>query len=228
MTALYDKQEYYERIRREYLEADAKARQKNQPAPGLPLLTFSTLRLETFVTGATTFNLPILTGQVGPGMGNVLNTEIRLETNDNFHVAAIGFYIALTTASTDTNFVLKTYPNEIEFGAATAVDYRQIYNGIMKVNVNQVDVLTNYALADHWYVPQTQRISIAAASNRDELQVANDGVLPLAPSIMLSGAYTNTITITLPNAIANLVAANNSRMIVRFLGLRAQNAAIRK
>lgn len=228
MVSRFNRQEFFERIKREYENASVKAVAANQLDPGVPILTYSSLRLEAFVTGATTFTLPVLSGVVGPGMGNVLNTEIRLETNDNFHIGAIGFYLGLTAASTDTDFVLKTYPNEVEFGAATAVNYRQLYNGILKINVNQVDVLTNYPLVDHWYVPQTQRISVAANSNRDQLEVQDNGIVPMAPSIMLSGAYTNTITITIPNAIANLVAANNSRMIVRFLGLRAQNAAIRK
>lgn len=222
------KQSFYERIKGQYAneEAKAKAQGKNY---NVPILTESTLRLEQAITATTTqYTFPVLQGDVGQGQNSVFATEIRLQTNDNFHIREIGFYLGQLVATTDTNYRLKTYPNEVELGAANVNDYFNFYNGTMNINVNQVDVLTKYALLSHLFIPQTQRLSVAANSNRDQVDFSLNSRLSLNPSLMLSGAYTNTIQITLPGAVATAIAGNLTRAVIVFYGIRAQNAAIRK
>lgn len=224
------KQFFFNQIRAEYEAARAKALEERKVDPGIPLLTESTLRLEQFVTAASTnFQFGVLTSEVSPGTNAVNPTEVRLQTNDNFHIRSIGFYLAVTAASTDTAFRLLSFPGDIPFGTvAIALNYMNIYNGNLNINVNQVDVLTKYRLSQHYFVPQTQRLAITLASNYDQLDLQCDALVPMAPSIMLSGAYTNIITVALPAAVNLALAANNSRMVMILDGLRAQNAAIRK
>ena len=219
MYILNKKEAFFDKILSEYKLKGA----------GIPILSESQLRLEQPITATSTqYTFPVLQGDVGQGQSSVLATEVRLQTNDNFHIREIGFYLAQLVAATDTSFKLKTYPNEIELGAVPALDYFNIYNGLMKINVNQVDVLTNYGLIQHLFVPQTQRLSVVAAQNRDQVDFSENSREDLAPSLMLSGAYTNTITVSLPGAVTNALAGSLTRMVIIFYGLRAQNAAIRK
>lgn len=223
------KQYFFDKTVQEYKNANALAKSEGSKAPGLPLLTEAIIRLEQpITTTGTTYTFPVLQGDVGQGQSSVLATEVRLQTNDNFHIREIGFYIGQLVAATDTNFRLKTYPNEVELGAANVNDYFNFYNGLMRISVNQRDVLTNYGLINHLMIPQTQRISVAANSNRDQVSFENDARLNLNPSLMLSGAYTNVININLPGAVTTALAGNLTRAVIIFYGLRAQNAALRK
>lgn len=225
-----EKQSFYDQIINEYRVKNAKAKANKQPEPGIPILTQSTLRLEQFINRATSnYQFGILTNQTTPGTPQVLATEIRLEQNDNFHIYSIGFYLAVTAASTNTAFRLQTNANEIFLGsAAIALDYMNLWNGTLNINVNQIDVLTNWNLEKHFFVGQTQRLAAAVNNNFDQVDLSQNGVYPVAPSIMLSGAYTNKINISLPTAIATALVSDNTRMVLVFEGLRAQNAAIRK
>ncbi len=229
MKGLIEKEEFFRRILGQYKSANDKAKTDGVKAPGIPILTESSLRLEQPITAATTlYNFPVLAGEVGNGSTTVLGTEVRLQTNDNFHVRQIGIYLAQLVAATDTDFRLHTYPNEVELVAAPAITYHQLYNGVMNISVNQVNVLTNYRISKHYLVPQTQRLSVSAATARDQVDLSIDGLISMAPSVMLSGAYTNNISISLPGAISGAIAGNLTRIVVIFDGLRAQNAALRK
>lgn len=227
---MYNKQ-FYQDVRAEYERANQKAIAEGKTPPGLPILTESALRLEQFITTTSTlYTFPVLSGDVAPGTSSVNLTETRLQTNDNFHIRSISFYLGFTSASTDVNYRLISYPSDKVTGSlAATLSYETIYNGgLLNINVNQVDVLTNYRLSKHKVVPQTQRIAVTVDQNYDQIDMSKDGLVNLSPSIMLSGAYTNTISVRLPGAVASAVANNNSRMVVIFDGIRAQNAAIRK
>lgn len=224
------KQGFFNQIKAEYAAADQAAAAQGAKPPGMPLLTESALRLEQFVTTTTTlYNFGVLTNDVTPGATAVNPTEVRLQTNDNFHIRSIAFYLAVTAASTDTAFRLLTYPNEIALvTVAATLNYMNIYNGTLNINVNQVDVLTKYRISQHYFVPQTQRLAATVNTNYDQADLQCDSVVPMAPGLMLSGAYTNTITLSIPGAVSSALASNNSRMVLIFDGIRAQNAAIRK
>jgi len=225
-----EKVNFYNEILGEYKAKNAEAMQKGINPPGVPLLTESALRLEQFISATTTrYTFGVLTSEVSPGATAVNPTEVRLQTNDNFHIRSIGIYVAVTAASTDTAFRLLSYISDLDVATvAAALSYQNIYNGTLNINVNQVDVLTNYRLSKHVVVPQTQRLTATVSNNYDQIDMQRDGLVPMAPSLMLSGAYTNTITINLPAAVGSALASNNSRFVLIFDGLRAQNAAIRK
>ena len=223
------KEAFYDSVMHSYKKNNEEARAKNQHAPGIPILTYSTLRLELPISATVTEMIfPVLDGVVAPGAASQFPNEIRLQQNDNFHIDTCFIGMTQLVAATDTNYRIKTYPNEVELGAANVNDYFNFYNGRMKINVNQVDVLTNWDVEKHLVIPQTQRLSVAANTNRDQYDAQADGVVEMRPSIMLSGAYTNTVTINLNAAVATALAGGLTRAVIIFRGLRAQNAAIRK
>lgn len=230
MVLGYNKTEFFRQVKAEYAAKAIETKKKTGFTSGMPIITESSLRFEQFVSADTTrYEFPVLAGQSSVGTNNILATEVRLEQNDNFHIAQIGFYLGVTENQTDTNFRLQTNPNEIFLGGATeALDYLTIYNSLLNINVNQVDVLTNYRLSKHMVVNQTQRLASAVNNNFDQIDSEVDGLISLQPALMLSGAYTNKISITFPAAVTEALPDNNSRMIIIVDGLRAQNASIRK
>jgi len=230
ITSNYSKYQFYSDILNEYRAAKTKAVEKGQPDPGVPILTQSSLRLEQFITATNTnYTFPVLAGITTPVTTVVQANEVRLQQNDNFHIYSIGIYLAVTAAATDQAFRLFTYANEMSLvTVAASLSYQNLWGGNMNINVNQVDVLTNWRLTQHYYVPQTQRLSVTVNTNYDQQDLSQDGLVVCQPKLMLSGAYTNTITIALNAAIGSALASNNSRIVIIMDGLRAQNAAIRK
>lgn len=227
---MYTKQDFYRDVKAQYVKADERARQSGQVVPGLPILTSSSLRLEQFLNATTSqYSFPVITGETTATTTVVQANEVRLQQNDNFHVHKIGIYLAVTAAATDTAFRLQTNANEIFLGsAAAALNYLNLWNGNFNINVNQLDVLTNWRVSQHFYVGQTQRLAATVNTNFDMVDLSKDGLITCEPGIMLSGAYTNKLNLNLNAAITSALASNNSRVVVIFDGLRAQNAAIRK
>lgn len=230
MVIGYNKTDFFAQTLMDYENKAAEIFKKTKQQTGIPVITESALRFERFISPTTTqYEFPVISGQSARGANSVLATEVRLELNDNFHIAQIGFYLAVTNNEDDTGFRLQTNPNEVFLTTqARALDYLTIYNGLLNINVNQTDVLTNYRLSKHMVVNQTQRLAPAINNNFDQFNAEDDGLVSLQPSIMLSGAYTNKISISIPAAITEALPDNNSRMIIIVDGLRAQNAAIRK
>ena len=222
---------FYLSVKAQYEEMNnaAIARGDKNP-PGIPILTQGSLRLEQYIVPTTNqYTFPILTGGVTATTPNVLANEIRLEQNDNFHPHSIGMYLAVTTTPVDVGFRLMTNPNAVTLGSdAISTNYMALWSGMLAMTVNQVQVTTTWPTSDHYYVPQTQRLSAAPFSNYDELEMLTKGKKKMEPSVMLSGAYTNIINLNLNGAINLALAGNLSRIVLVYYGLRAQNAAIRK
>lgn len=221
---------FFQSIKQQYIDMNTKAEANGQKAPGLPILTPASLRLEQFInTSTSSYQFGLLNGEVTPVTTTVQANEVRLLQNDNFHIHRIGFYLAVTAAATDTAFRLQTNANEIFLtSAAIALNYLNLWGGNLNINVNQTDVLTNWRLSQHFYVGQTQRLVGTVNNNFDQIDLSQDGMIVCEPGIMLSGAYTNTIKVNLNNAVTSAIASNVTRMVIVFDGLRAQNAAIRK
>ena len=228
--SLYSKQDFFRDVKKQYNDANARAKEQGLKAPGMPILTAASLRLEQFLNATTsTYQFPVLAGETTPQTTQVQANEVRLLQNDNFHIHKIGIYLSVTAASTDTAFRLQTNNNEIFLGsAAAALNYLNLWNGNLNINVNQVDILTNWRVSQHFMVGQTQRLANTLNSNFDQIDLATDGLITCEPGIMLSGAFTNKINLNLNAAITSALASNNSRVVIIFDGLRAQNAAIRK
>lgn len=228
--SFYSKQDFFKDVKKQYADANERAKAEGLKAPGMPILTAASLRLEQFLNTTTSqYQFPVLAGETTPQTTTVQANEVRLLQNDNFHIHKIGFYLAVTAASSDTAFRLQTNPNEIFLStAAAALNYLNLWNGNLNINVNQVDILTNWRTSQHFYVGQTQRLASTLNSNFDQIDLSTDGLITCEPGIMLSGAYTNKINLNLNAAVTSALASNTSRVVIIFDGIRAQNAAIRK
>ncbi len=193
-----------------------------------PIISPSSLRFECYLNSKITkLTFPVLAGVNGTNGNKVQPNEIRLEKNDNFHCDQIGIYLAVTADADDTAFRLLSNNNETVLGSiAIATSYLNLYNGSLNINVNQVDVITNHRLTKHFVVNQTQRLSTAAGSNYDQIDLSKDGLVNVEPNLMLSGSDTITMTINLNNSVDLALADNTSRVVIIMDGLRAQNAAV--
>lgn len=227
---MYTKQQFFKDVKNQYETANQKAIAEGQKPPGMPIITSSSLRLEQFLNTSTSqYTFPVIVGETTPGTTIVQSNEVRLLQNDNFHIHKIGFYLAVTAASTDTAFRLQTNGNEIFLtSAAIALNYLNLWGGNININVNQVDILTNWRTSQHFMTGQTQRLASTVNTNFDQIDLSQDGLITCEPGIMLSGAYTNRVNLNLNSAVTSAIASNVTRVVIIFDGVRCQNAAIRK
>src|SRR5919108_2594665 len=118
-------------------------------------LTQSELRLEQpLVANQNQYTFQIMDNQPGAG-GQIFNTEIRLRQQDTFVPTMVGLFIALPSSSTDATFRLYTYPNQFVF--TNALQMRALYNGQMKIMVNNYQFTYGWGLQRHWNSNQTQQ-----------------------------------------------------------------------
>lgn len=184
-------------------------------------ITQAELRLEQLLSaGNTLYTFPIIDGLTGGGAGQ-FNTEIRLRQQDTFVPVAARVCLANPTSSTDTTFDLHTYANQFLF--TNAVQMNAIYNGQMRIQVNNVQYSYNWGLQRHKYVPETQQTAaFGAGSPVDEFDGATYGYFPMQPFILFGGAQNVTLQIVLP--VAPTAVDAFSRLVIQFLGVQAQNS----
>ena len=196
-----------------------------QDVPGFDVrnykLTQSYLRAEVaLVTGQSQYRFNILVNQSQP---QPFNTEVRLNLQDAFVTSAVGFFIAAPTGPTDATFLPATYPDSQVFTTTTARDAQTLYNGSLRITVNNNVLVTAWDTYRHFYVPQTQGDSTATPPVRDE-QNGMDGFFPMEPNIVLVGSKNNQIVLELPAGLTTVLA--NSRAILWLRGILAQNSTV--
>lgn len=186
-------------------------------------LTQSYLRLEQPITATSTqINFPIL-NNVQTGGGVQFNTEVRLNQQDSFLPSSIGIYVALPSGATDSAFKIYSYLNPFIFSNAAAMV--ALYNGSLKLTVNNVVYTPKWDLWKHWDSNQTQQTAAAASGFPvDEFHGSIDGKVPMQPYVALIGSKNNELVLNLPNAPSAVNA--NSRIIVWFEGFLAQNSTV--
>lgn len=184
-------------------------------------LTQSELRLEQpLVANQNQYTFQILDNQPGAG-GQIFNTEIRLRQQDTFVPTYLGVFIALPTGTADATFRLYSYPNQFIF--TNAVQMRALYNGQIKIMVNNYQYTYGWGLQRHWCSNQTQQTAaFGAASPEDENDFADDAMFPMQPFVLFGGAQNVQINIILPAAPTAVDA--NSRYVMRFFGVLGQNS----
>lgn len=182
-------------------------------------LTQSFLRLEQpLVTGTTNYLFPILINQANP---QIFNTEQRLNLQDTFVPAEMGVFIAPASGATDATFKLLTYPSP--FVLTNDVAMTAIYNGQMQIMVNNNNLVPNWDLWRHFYVPQTQQTAaLGAGSPTDQADLSTNGFYPMEPNVAMIGSKNIRITITLPVGLTAVDA--NSRLVIFMRGILAQNS----
>ena len=196
--------------------------------PATVKLTQSTLRLEQqLLTTKSNYVFGVLVNNNGPS-GTLFNTEIRLNQQDSFIVSALGVYLAEPASSTSATYQDHTYPSPAVFvGSGEAVALETIYKSQLKITVNNVVVTPTYQLGRHRLVPQSQEVAAAANQNGiayDQIDGSEDGRFPIEPNVVLIGSKNSIIEVNLPVSLAAVGA--NTRLILEFTGLLAQNSTI--
>jgi hypothetical protein len=185
-------------------------------------LTQSRLRLEQpILTTSTSLRFPVLSNI--QNQGSPYNTEVRLNMQDTFVPTHVGIYVGHPSSATDAAYPLLSYLNPFIFTNDAPMEV--IYNGTMKLLINNSQLLVNWPLSWHKKVPQTQGTQAAAAdSPLDEFDGSEYGMHPMQPFVLLSGASNIELTVNLP--VAPSAADAFSRLIIVFDGVLAQNSTV--
>ncbi len=187
-------------------------------------LTQSTLRMEQPLTAnQNLYTFPVLVNI--QNQAQPFPTEIRLQQQDSFVITEVGIFLASTSGTNDTTFQLKTYANPFVFTNATQMT--SLYNnGVMKLMIDNDQWINNWDLWRHWYSPQTQATTApGAGSPIDEFAGCDYGWYPMQPFTFLTGAQNIDLSIKLNNGSPTAVDAN-SRLIIMFRGVLAQNSTV--
>ena len=188
------------------------------------VLTQSYVRSEVALSStAATYTLPIVTNSSLP----TFNTARPVQLQDVHVVSEIGFFVAVPSSSTATDFKLFTYPNTSVFstsGAAAALN--TLYNGYLNIQVNNQNILPAIDIYRSYFVPQTQQAANAFyTSSSISLQDQNDGNLSgftaIEPNLLLNGAANINAQVVLPGSISTI--QSNSRLVVIFRTVLCQN-----
>jgi hypothetical protein len=183
-------------------------------------LTQSRLRLEQpLVTTSTLYNFPVLVNI--QNQAQAFNTEVRLNLQDSFIPTHVGIYVAAPSGSTDATFKLLTYLNPFIFTNAAAMG--SLYNGSMKIMVNNIQYINNWPVMWHWTSPETQQTAAAGAGSPvDQYDGDEYSLKPMQPYLLLIGSQNIQINITVP--VAPTAVDANSRFVLVFDGILAQNS----
>jgi hypothetical protein len=191
------------------------------------VLTQSYIRSEVDLSATVTnYHVPVLINDQTNGAA--FNTERRVQLQDIHVVSSIGIFVASPGSSTATAFPLLTYPaigTTIRgFSAANAAALYSLYNGSLNIQVNNQNVLPNWDVYRHYFVPQTQNgvgVTAQTVFPIDQNDGSEFGFVPMEPNLLLNGAANINANITLPGAVATVTAS--SRIVVIFRTILAQN-----
>jgi hypothetical protein len=185
-------------------------------------LTQSELRLEQpLVTTAASYLFPVLSNI--QNQAQQFPSEIRLNLQDSFVPVRLGVYVALPSSTTSTAFKLFTYFNPFIFANAAAEE--ALYNGQLKLMINNVQYINGWGLTRHRKVNQTQQTAaLASGFPEDQFDGSEDGLYPMQPFVLLLGSQNIQLNIQLPNALT--AVDTGARLILRFEGVLAQNSTV--
>ena len=155
-------------------------------------------------------------------------TQNKLNLQDSFIVSSVGFFIgiAASSAATETQVPLHTYPDAAKFTTANANNALEtVYGGIMTYTVNQRQIVTGWDLYKHKVVPVTQTgttpTGTAATGIANSTDFGDNGFFPCEPNLILIGSKKNTLSVQLNGTLAAIQA--NSRLVCIFQGILGQN-----
>ena len=172
-------------------------------------LTQSSLYLLQDISASkTVYTFDVLENQAG----TVNPEEIKLNINDEFISTEMGVYLQGTMGTiTDGVFTptdskhLITYPL-YNNNALTAVQQTMLYNGTVRIAVNNVVYMEKFDTRKFGFIPRTPFSSAVANTNSASMasnDYSNDAMFELAPMVTYSGAKKNEITVSIPQAIAS-------------------------
>lgn len=199
-------------------------------------LTQSTLILTKAIsTTQTNYSFDVLDSQTTTLQTN----EIRLNQNDEFVVTHIGIYLQ-GIANTGATKLMSYAPFDID--AVKAGTVNGLFDGYLKISVNNVVFIDKWDTRKHEFVPVRQHAAFVAAtaaigSTPSTIAAfsSREFMYPVEPMITLSGAKKNAVELLLPVALTGqtftVAAATGTysvvidRIAVVLRGWNAQNAA---
>lgn len=162
--------------------------------------------------------------------------EQRLQLQDAFFVSSVGYMIrVLSTSGQNTNKKneLMTFPSAWFFGSAGVNNdlMTVLWNGYMKLQVNNNIITPAWDLQRHYSVPETQYPAWNGALPNgvlyplfDEIDGAQTGFYPTEPMWVLDGGYGNDLYINYNEPISGAGLGNMQvRIVVILRGVLAQN-----
>jgi hypothetical protein len=205
-------------------------------------LTQSTLTLiQDINANKSLYTFPVLTSDNATG---VKPAEIRLDPNDEMVVTQIGFYLLAKKLqgpkadSYDGYYYLThnaIYQNQV------AVAGLPFYDGIFRLSINNINYIDKYDLRKHeqyqrseWNTQGSVNKSFATLPS---IESESDGMYPVSPMVVLSGAKKLDLSVSLPNPIApyqlqftgndgNAQTFNIESIAIVCRGMLAQNGAV--
>ena len=200
---------------------------------------------------STNYRFPVLENEAAI----LFPEEVRLNINDLFGVTHTGVFLGCRQGTKETKVTdapLQLYPYVPMELSPRLVQLKHLYSGYMKIDVNKVNYVDKWNLRKHEYIPQTQFQSrestlvsippfpdftaVLQAPHQPNIDYKSDGIFPVCPNIVLSGAKKNDVQIFLPHAIApdmcSWFVKENEQIDTAFMyvvvvirGYLAQNAA---
>lgn len=208
-----------------YNKIYAQARKKYPQAK--PMKSY--LRLEKSIQGTfTQVSFDVLVNQGTPGV-----TERRLQITDKFvitHMAIMIYKAGATTSATDPEKAaakLRSWNNPIVFsGAGEAAALQGIYNGYTEIKVDQT-VYAPYIDNQLFYrVPTSQQgVGPTVIIQADEYSDVNYPFAEIVPTITLSGASNNQITVNLPVSSTLSGTSSQNFLVCYMRGLLVPNTS---
>ena len=188
--------------------------------PQSAVLSQSYLRFEqTLSTTKTSYDFGVLNNQTIGGSAQ-FPTENRLNLQDAFYISELMVYIGKASSTTDSSYVLRTYPSGQIFTTGATSLYT-LYNGILSLTVNNRQIVPSADLTKFLQVPQTQQTG-AANTPGDQFDGAWSTVVE--PNLVLIGSKNSLFNITIPSAFTTLDA--NTRVVILCRGILAQNVTV--
>lgn len=200
----------------------------------------SLLLIQAIDPNKTVYNFDVLESQTA----NILPQEIRLNINDEFITTDIGVYlygnIGFGDPVSKTPIMLSYSPFET---GADFLSVAPLYDGQLKIGVNNIIYVEKWDLKKHNLVPRTQFDSFDAGltiqASQPNMNYQDNGMFACDPMVTLSGAKKNEISISIAQALkaatGSWISQNSGApqtvtitldKIALFLrGLNAQNAS---
>lgn len=195
----------------------------------------------------TNYSFGILDNQpssqpAGTGNSNNYPLEVRLAMQDVFFVYGLGFYLyIIDTPGGNGSYEYQpcTFPNPNLYGAGSgAVNLDQMTQlwtaGNLNVTINKNILTTSWGLQRHYKINQTQippinsNPPVGDAPYFNQVDLREDGMVPVEPNWILNGGNQNIFQINYPNPLNNIglgVGSSNYHIELYMIGFLAQNAS---
>jgi len=210
--------------------------QYNALGKGAVRLTQSALVLTKAISSTqTNYSFDVLDSQSTTLQAN----EIRLNQNDEFVVTHIGVYLQ-GIANTGATKLMSYAPFELDATKAGTVN--PLFDGYLKISVNNIVFIDKWDTRKHEFVPTEQHnlyvaatAAIGATPSRIPAFSSREFSYPVEPMITLSGAKKTNIELAIPTAMTGQTFTMASqtgtysvvidRICIILRGWNAQNAA---